>query len=80
MNRQITLSTVFNKWLYFLGTMLIVILTVIPCTFSQTVYPNLTTVDLLSAKYLIIISDMISWMLVKGELWIENTCPSKYYY
>lgn len=60
MNRQITLSTVFNKWLYFLGTMLIVILTLIPCTFSQTVYPNLTTVDLLSAKYLIIISDMIS--------------------
>jgi Ice-binding-like/Secretion system C-terminal sorting domain len=49
MNRQITRSNVFNQWLRFLGTMLIVILTVIPYTFSQTLYPNPLTVDLLSA-------------------------------
>ncbi len=49
MNRQITFSNVFNQWLHFLGTMLTVILTVIPCTFSQTVYPNPITIDLLSA-------------------------------
>ncbi len=36
MNRQLILSNVFNKWLHFLGTMLIVILTVNPSTFSQT--------------------------------------------
>ena len=49
MNRQITHSNVFNQWLHFLETMLIVILTVIPYTFSQTVYPNPLTLDLLSA-------------------------------
>ena len=36
MNRQITASIVFNKWLYFLGTMLTIILTSMPATFSQT--------------------------------------------
>jgi cytoskeletal protein CcmA (bactofilin family) len=36
LNRQITLSIIFNKWLYFLGTMLTIILIVMPTTFSQT--------------------------------------------
>ncbi len=49
MSRQITASFAFNKWLYFLGTMLAIILAVIPSTFSQTVYPNPLPVDLLSA-------------------------------
>ena len=49
MNKQITLSNVFNQYLHFLGIMLIAILTVIPRTFSQKVYPNPSPVDLLSA-------------------------------
>ncbi len=49
MNKQITFSKVFNQCLRFMVIMLIAILTVIPNTFSQTVYPNPSPVDLLSA-------------------------------
>ncbi len=49
MNKPIILSNVFYQCLHFLGIILIVIVTVIPCTYSQTVYPNPSSVDLLSA-------------------------------